>query len=35
MNQRDILQKTDFVTRNIYTDKALNYSNRGMDFQKA
>ena len=31
---RDILQKTDFVTRNIYTDKALNYSNRGDGFSE-
>ncbi len=31
---RDILQKTDFVSRNILTDKALNYSNRGDGFSE-
>ncbi len=31
---RDILQKSDFVSRNILTDKALNYSNRGDGFSE-
>lgn len=31
---RDIIQKPDFVSRNILTDKPLNYSNRGDGFSQ-